>query len=140
MPVTTLIVQPQNRGTRVAITTTVLTALESILTFLPCDHFYSDPAELAKSIGSGILAAQEHPDTLILLGAEPEYAETEYGWIEPLDEATVGRANSGVARVKQFWEKPQRIEGGGIAEERMSLEHFRPPSGGRALFSNCFAR
>jgi mannose-1-phosphate guanylyltransferase len=49
--------------------------------------------------------ACRHPESLLLLGAVPTEAETQYGWIEPGE--PVGRLRAGqVYRVCRFWEKP----------------------------------
>jgi mannose-1-phosphate guanylyltransferase len=44
----------------------------------------------------------EHPMSLILLGAQADYPQVEYGWIEP------GQAilELLLSRVNRFWEKP----------------------------------
>ena len=45
------------------------------------------------------------PDSLVLVGAEANYPEAEYGWIEPEQEGLQSDAGP-LFRVKQFWEKP----------------------------------
>ncbi len=82
-----LVVQPVNRGTGVAIAIALLRVLQSdpgaIMAFFPSDRYYSDHAAFASTVESAIRFAEMHPDSLILLGAEPRYPEVEYGWIEP---------------------------------------------------------
>jgi mannose-1-phosphate guanylyltransferase len=56
-------------------------------------------------VRSATASAQQFPRSLIIVGAEAEYAETEYGWIE------AGLAVSEIQakplyRVNRFWEKP----------------------------------
>ena len=65
----------------------------------PCDHYVAHPAPLATAI----LAAAERTELapLTLVGIEPDYAETEYGWIDPGE--VLGGA---VRRVRGFVEKP----------------------------------
>jgi mannose-1-phosphate guanylyltransferase len=41
----------------------------------------------------------------VILGADAEYAETEYGWIEPGPPVSEAGANP-LCRVNRFWEKP----------------------------------
>ncbi len=50
-------------------------------------------------------AADVNPASIVLLGIEPEKAETSYGWIEPADSLFGGLAKA-VCRVNRFWEKP----------------------------------
>lgn len=49
--------------------------------------------------------AQQHSDTLVVLGAEAEHAEVEYGWIEPGIRFGSPFTNA-LTRVRRFWEKP----------------------------------
>ena len=82
-----IIVQPQNRGTGVAIATALFRILQRepdpFVAFFPCDHYYSNDDGFVSTIGSAMACAQEYPKSIILLGAEAHYAEIEYGWIEP---------------------------------------------------------
>ncbi len=45
------------------------------------------------------------PQSIVLLGIEPEKPETSYGWIEPIESMFSNVANA-VCQVKRFWEKP----------------------------------
>ena len=82
-----ILVQPENRGTGVAIAAAILRILRSDIdakvTFFPCDHYYADDDAFALTIRSAMGFADEHPTSLILLGAQADYPEVEYGWIEP---------------------------------------------------------
>ena len=104
-----IIVQPQNRGTGVAIATALLRILQReanpFVAFFPCDHYYSNDDAFVSTIGSAMAYAQEYPKSIILLGAEAHYPEIEYGWIEP---GFAIRASGAVQllRVNRFWEKP----------------------------------
>lgn len=53
--------------------------------------------------------------SIVLLGIEPEKAETSYGWIEPASSFFGDMAKS-VSRVNRFWEKPTH----GVAERLMA--------------------
>ena len=57
---------------------------------------------MVKSATSG---AERFPRSLIILGAQAEYEETEYGWIEP-GLAVSQTATAPLCRVTRFWEKP----------------------------------
>ena len=76
-----------------------------MIAFFPCDHFYVDHNSFHRSIRSALACANTNPESIILLGAQAEYAEIEYGWIEPgtvLCESPVGP----LSNVHKFWEKP----------------------------------
>jgi mannose-1-phosphate guanylyltransferase len=104
-----IIVQPQNRGTGVAIATALFHILQReanpFVAFFPCDHYYSNDDAFVSTIGSAMACAQEYPKSIILVGAEAHYPEIEYGWIEP---GFVIRASGAMQllRVNRFWEKP----------------------------------
>jgi mannose-1-phosphate guanylyltransferase len=102
-----ILIQPQNRGTAVAIGTALIRIAgvepDALITFFPCDHFYADNEAFVETIRSAETFARTHPKSLVLVGAEAHYPETEYGWIEPgmplLGERTL-------LSVLRFWEKP----------------------------------
>jgi mannose-1-phosphate guanylyltransferase len=75
------------------------------MAFFPSDHYYSDHAAFASTVESAIRFAEMHPDSLILLGAEPRYPEVEYGWIEP-GPPVLTEGHPSLLRVSRFWEKP----------------------------------
>jgi mannose-1-phosphate guanylyltransferase len=106
---TAIVAQPENRGTGIAVAATILTVLErdadAIVAFFPCDHHYTDEPAFLNVVEAGIVAARNNPEAIVLLGAEPTYPETEYGWIEPVRVPTNGACFAPV-QVRQFWEKP----------------------------------
>jgi mannose-1-phosphate guanylyltransferase len=104
-----VIEQPLNRGTGVAIILALLRILQrdrdALVAFFPCDHFYADHDSFRLTIRSAVECAEHNPESIILVGADAEYPETDYGWIEPgavVSNATVGP----LSRVSRFWEKP----------------------------------
>jgi mannose-1-phosphate guanylyltransferase len=104
-----VIEQPLNRGTGIAIILALLRILQrdhdALAAFFPCDHFYADPDSFRLTIRSAIECAEYNPESIILVGADAEYPETDYGWIEP--GVVVSNAAAGpLSRVSQFWEKP----------------------------------
>ena len=105
----TVIAQPANRGTAVGILIALLQVMQSdpdaVIGFFPCDHHYSDEERFRSMVRSAIGGAEQFPGHLIILGAEAEYAETEYGWIEPGVTVSRERATP-FCRVSRFWEKP----------------------------------
>jgi mannose-1-phosphate guanylyltransferase len=74
-----------------------------IALILPSDHFLYPDNRAAAILREACDLARSRPDRIVLIGAEPDDPEPEYGWIEPgwpLDPAT--RA----AEVLSFHEKP----------------------------------
>jgi mannose-1-phosphate guanylyltransferase len=102
------IVQPSNRGTAPAILSSLLrvfqTEPEAIVAILPCDHYYSPEDAFPAALESAFLAAEERPEWVVLLGAEPKAPEAEFGWIELGEE--ISTCFSAVHRVRRFVEKP----------------------------------
>jgi mannose-1-phosphate guanylyltransferase len=86
-PQRTVIVQPENRGTGIALATTILMlrdfAPETIVATFPCDHHYISEAAFVTVIEAGIGVARSNSDAIVLVGAEATWPETEYGWIQP---------------------------------------------------------
>jgi mannose-1-phosphate guanylyltransferase len=78
---------------------------DAMVGFFPCDHHYSDDESFRSIVRAATSSAAQFPGSLVLVGAEAEYAETEYGWIEagPAVFETEGRP---LCRVNRFWEKP----------------------------------
>ena len=103
------LVQPMNRGTGTAMILALVTILErdadAIVGFFPCDHYYSSDDSFQATVRSAAEAGRQHPDSLVLVGAEANYPEAEYGWIEPEQDGRDCEAGL-LFRVKQFWEKP----------------------------------
>jgi mannose-1-phosphate guanylyltransferase len=103
-----IIPQPLNRGTGVAIAVVLLHIMrrdpEAVVVFVPCDHYYSDAQAFGRAVRLAFSGAEKYPDSVVLLGAKANYAEVEYGWIEP--GAAISNAPGPLLRVKRFWEKP----------------------------------
>jgi mannose-1-phosphate guanylyltransferase len=107
-PRTAVLVQPENRGTGVAIAAAILMLreldAEAIVASFPCDHHYRHEAAFLDIMEAAIEIARDNSDAIVIIGAEATYPETEYGWIEPMQALPNGRFAP--ARVRQFWEKP----------------------------------
>jgi mannose-1-phosphate guanylyltransferase len=105
-----VIAQPLNRGTAVGIIIALLQVMQSdpdaIVGLFPCDHYYSDDELFRSMVGSAAAGAEQFPDSLVIVGAQAEYAETEYGWIEPGRVVSLAHART-LCRVTRFWEKPE---------------------------------
>jgi mannose-1-phosphate guanylyltransferase len=104
-----VIAQPMNRGTAVGIIVALVRVMQAdpdaIVGFFPCDHHYSDDESFRSIVGTAISSAEQFPGSLVIVGAEADYAETEYGWIEPGLALSETQARS-LCRVNRFWEKP----------------------------------
>jgi mannose-1-phosphate guanylyltransferase len=104
-----VIAQPLNRGTGAAIVVALLHVMQrdpdAVVGFFPCDHYYSDDDSFRLTIRAATACAELRPESIIVVGAEAEYAEIEYGWIEPgvvVSQTSVGPLSG----VNRFWEKP----------------------------------
>src|SRR5262249_47631338 len=90
-----ILVQPSNKGTAAGIVGAVMHVLtldpEAVVCCLPADHYYDADSRFQAAVESMYAAAFEDPISLVLLGAPPYYPETEYGWIQPGDNAAVAR-------------------------------------------------
>jgi mannose-1-phosphate guanylyltransferase len=106
IPEANRVVQLRNRGTGSALLCATVRMLgadrDGTILVLPSDHGVEDTARLRRSIEQLLDEAQESPDRLLMLGAEPDRAETSYGWIVPGD-GPRGSAWS----VSRFVEKPE---------------------------------
>jgi mannose-1-phosphate guanylyltransferase len=102
------VVQPANKGTAPAILHSLLSLArldpQALVAILPCDHHYSNEQSFVSTLECAFETAAERSDSVVLLGAQPDYPEVEYGWIElgsPLE-----HEDSQLFRVREFREKP----------------------------------
>lgn len=108
-----IIAQPRNRDTAPGIFMP-LTYIrerdpEATVVILPSDHFAHPQDAFLSSIRRAVRAAEIQPDKLVLLGARPDTAETEYGWIQP--GISLGTIDGQLMRrVTGFREKPDPNE------------------------------
>ena len=105
----TIVEQPEGRGTAPAIFYGLLrqsvVAPARAVAILPSDHFVSDDTTFMARVEAAMEAVRVRPNTIVLLGIEPDRPEIEYGWIEP-GERILSRSGSPIYRVRRFWEKP----------------------------------
>ena len=101
------VVQPCNKGTAPAILCTLLHISQmdpdAIVAILPCDHYYSRESVFTAALESAFASADARPESIVLLGAQPNAPEVEYGWIEV---GEVVGPHPGLFRVAGFQEKP----------------------------------
>jgi mannose-1-phosphate guanylyltransferase len=105
------VIQPSNRGTAPAILYSLLRVAkaspDATLAFFPSDHYFQDHAAFMRNVESAFAAAEMNTSSVVLLGIEPEKAETSYGWIEPAN-SFFGDVDRSFSRVSRFWEKPSK--------------------------------
>src|SRR5579863_2618943 len=107
-----VIEQSMNRGTADGIIVALVQIMQAdpdaVVGVFPCDHYYSDDELFRSMVTSATVAAEQFPRSLVIVGAEAEYAETEYGWIEP--GLVVLQTQARLCAVNRFWEKPSLPE------------------------------
>ena len=107
----TLILQPENcdTGPGVFLPLTYIRAkdFDATVVFYPSDHFVCPEDEFSHVVAGAAMAADRMPDRFVLLGAFPDGAESDYGWIGPGE--TLDRVSGQEVRsVRSFHEKPGR--------------------------------
>lgn len=111
--------QPQNKGTAIGILWAIhelrLCDHNGIVVFLPCDHYYSDERAFLTTLEDAINRAYLSPESIILLGAQADQPESEYGWIEPGRRISDSLCPS-AWHVNRFWEKPTRQRAGELLQ------------------------
>ncbi len=113
--------QPSNLGTAPGVFLPTAYVLaddpEATVILLPSDHFVHPEDRFCDHIIHAFELAEKHHDRIILAGAVPDRAETEYGWIDPGRAWTGGdgKLTPGPMKVMRFREKP------GVKEARALL-------------------
>ncbi len=107
-PASSLVVQPENRGTATAVLYALLRIAvktpNAPVVILPSDHWVSNDSAFMLYAQAAVGVVEAHTNVVTLLGVEPTRAEDQYGWIEP-GEAILGDWR-GLSRVARFVEKP----------------------------------
>jgi mannose-1-phosphate guanylyltransferase len=105
-----VLAQPDDRGTAAGILFPAQWVAwrdpAATVAIFPSDHFVLDEAAFMDHVRRVAAWVGDHPDRLVLLGAQPTGPEVEYGWIElgrPLDPDSPPR----VWQIRRFWEKPR---------------------------------
>jgi len=106
-----LIEQPSNRDTAAGIFLPLAHVMardpDATVVIYPSDHFIYPERPFLEAVQSAAQVAEQMPDYLVLLGAQPDRAEREYGWIEPDAELDMG-CRYKVRSIGSFVEKPSR--------------------------------
>ncbi|HEV7610673.1 MAG TPA: sugar phosphate nucleotidyltransferase [Steroidobacteraceae bacterium] len=109
-------VQPQNKGTAFGILLALLTLElrnpQATLALLPADHYFRDEEAVTRALRIACNLAGTNPSSTYLLGADPETADPELGYILPGE-----RAVDKPAPIAGFTEKPNKE----FAKELISL-------------------
>jgi mannose-1-phosphate guanylyltransferase len=100
-----IFVQPETRGTGYGILLALL-QLEAAnpdarVIFLPADHYFKDEDVITRTLRLAAYLVTANPEVTYLFGTEPESADTELGYIVPVQ---AGRSLA--ADVARFAEKP----------------------------------
>jgi mannose-1-phosphate guanylyltransferase len=100
-----IIVQPANRGTANGILLPLLSILAqdplAKVVFLPSDHYFADEAMIGRALHRAVERVYAHPESVTLLGIQPDEADCDLGYILPDD-----ALDYDTFRVAQFIEKP----------------------------------
>ena len=105
LPRDNVIVQPHNRGTAHGILLPLLRISErdpdATLLMLPADHYLRTEDVMIDALREAVRLAHADPESLYLLGIEPDEGDPELGYILP-----ASRARDRSSRVLRFIEKP----------------------------------
>ncbi len=99
------LLQPEDRGTAAAIlwAAHIIRQREpgAVTVVFPCDHDVDGEPEFMGHVLDVVAFVRRRGERLVLIGATPTEAETQYGWIEPGDPVggIHGRAVYGIRRV-----------------------------------------
>ncbi|MFL6576698.1 MAG: sugar phosphate nucleotidyltransferase [Povalibacter sp.] len=109
LPPRNIIVQPGTRGTAMGILLPLLAIARrdphATVLVLPSDHFVRDESLLAVSIEKAMSSASSARDWIVLVGIEPDEADTELGYIIPSQTWSCDPC-----KVGEFLEKPNVTE------------------------------
>ncbi len=109
----TTIEQPASRDTGPGLLLPVSHILardpEALIYVFPADHFIFPEDRFTAQMRHAADVVRENPGRLVLMGARPAGAETEYGWIQPGERMGHwnGPLNAAPRRVLAFCEKPR---------------------------------
>src|SRR5580658_8447614 len=122
-----VLVQPQDRGTAAGIFFPAhwiySTDPDAVVAVFPSDHFILEGDAFMRHIGKLATFVRRQPERMVLIGAQADTAETEYGWIEPGE--PLGRIGADpIFRVTRFWEKPSEAQAKACLDARCLWNTF----------------
>src|SRR5215471_16934257 len=111
-PAENVISQPLNRDTApgILLPLTYISQRDPLatVTVFPSDHFVVKEDLFLTAVRRAVAEVQYFPRQLGLLGARPDQAEGDYGWIEPAGDESSRESRA----VLRFVEKPSRAQAG----------------------------
>jgi mannose-1-phosphate guanylyltransferase len=106
VPQSQILAEPAQRNTAPAIglAAQILHSIDpqSVMGVFPADHIISKPARYLQFVRPAFKAAEQ--GKIAVLGIQPRWAETGYGYVEFPEQLTAGSLEP--LPVKSFWEKP----------------------------------
>jgi mannose-1-phosphate guanylyltransferase len=134
LPRSNVIVQPRNRGTAIGILYPLLHILvrdpDARLVILPSDHYVREESVLAHSVRAALQLVAHECGAPVLLGTEPDEADSELGYIIP------GECDGNGGRpVLRFIEKPPAKLAGEIISQGGLWNTFIIATSGRDLLN-----
>jgi len=109
VPDENVVEQPMNKETGPAILLGLLHVYEhdpeGIVAIFPADHFIRENVQFMAHVDSAVRYLQSSESDVVLIGAEAQYPETDYGWIE-ISGGVPSERNIEAYRIYRFWEKP----------------------------------
>jgi mannose-1-phosphate guanylyltransferase len=137
-----IFVQPHNRGTAHGILFSLLRIADmdpdANVVLLPADHHLRNEEIMVESLREAAAQGSEDPDTIYLLGIEPEEPDAELGYILPALNARRGPSPN--APVSRFEEKPSRLQAQAMIEQGALWNSFIMAGSARALLNLFDAR
>jgi mannose-1-phosphate guanylyltransferase len=116
LPEQNVIVQPQNRGTAYGILLPLLRIVErdpdATVVLLPADHYLRDEDIMAAALRRAADLAHDDPNSICLLGIEPDEPDTELGYILP-----ASRSREEASDVLRFIEKPNETRARALLDQ-----------------------
>src|SRR5277367_3607604 len=108
-----VLVQPHDRGTAAGIFLPAHWIYSAdpgaVVAVFPSDHFIREGDVFMRHIDKVATFVRRQPERMVLIGAQADTAETEYGWIEPSE--PLGRIGAApILQVTRFWEKPSEVQ------------------------------
>lgn len=139
LPVVSIAVQPEDRGTATGILLALLRILEldpnARVVVLPSDHHVIDESVLTRSLANAIGALLYRRAEIVLLGVTPDNLDTELGYIAP-----AGPPTNGLLSVAEFVEKPARTHAARLIAAGALWNTFMLVANGRELLELMRAR
>ncbi len=128
-----VVVQPENRGTAVGLLLPLLAIAErdpdARVWVLPSDHWVRDEDTPARCAREALARVHAEPDRIVLMGIEPDDADSQYGWVLPVE----ARDDRDFRPVASFVEKPPVHEARRLRERGAVWNSFLIVARARAL-------